>query len=316
MDNIPGDNFESDMTTRSTNNSTTPIASTSLINAAETASVRNKMRKALNTGTITNNDDDYESSADSTSTINSMLSRTAGISADRKTELAKTVQEGSGKTKKSNASSVSAKVASTIAKANGEDSTELTAQQLADAYKAFADAAKLWIKADKEIQELNKKKADLIAAIKEQEEIKDKHDEVMKNYLELSGKEEYPIKDGSKIVMLQKKKTESFSATTIPKYIEELLEAIYNEDLDFIEQQLIPLNNAKETKKYSDINWDKVPNDPVKYLEKFNSDSKFSSIILSLFASKSRSVEEVSAIKRTISKGDGGDTKRGRPTKK
>jgi len=250
-----------------------------------TASIREKMRKVLSGGTIKSVvSDESDDSAGSDGTISSMLSKTSGVDPKRRQELSSKVSS----TQNSKQEAGAAK----IKKIMEDDNIGTTEKE----YAEFVQSLKVWIKAEKVIAELNAQKSDIMNKIKEQENIKAKHDDVMKKYFDLDGRESFAISDGTQITVGIKKQTETYSVKTIPKYMEEVFDAINHNDYDFIKVELMTINDPKTC---PDINWDKLPIDPKKYLEKLKNDPKLLSYVAAIYASKSRKVEESTILKRT-----------------
>jgi len=286
-----------------------------------TASVREKMRKVLDSKSKARHDamqGIISDDSDSESSIESVLSKTSNMSNKRRAELDGISRGSSIRKPTSSGGSVSSKASSRVNDSGDDDDSDDKIRDMEidddtiergtkDLIK-FREAAKIWVKADMKIREISVKKQEILDFIKEQEAIKKQHEPIIQKYLNTTGKEDFNINDGSKIVTTIKKQTETFSAKTIPKYMEEVFTAINNEDLDFIEEKLMPIY---DTKMYPDMDWDKVPGKPQDYLDMLLDDPKFLSRISCLYAHKSRTCEETEVIKRTSA----GAKTRGRPKK-
>jgi hypothetical protein len=245
------------------------------------ASVREKMRKVLSNKTSkTILSDDSDDSANSNGTISSMISKTSGVDPKRRQELStnQEIKQAAGAAK--------------IKQIMEDDNIGANEKE----YAEFVQSLKVWVKAEKVIADLSIQKTEIMNKIKEQESIKSKHDAVMKQYFELDGRDSFAISDGTQIMMGVKKQTETYSVKTIPKYMEEVFDAINHEDYDFIKAEIMTINDSKTC---PDINWDKLPTDPKKYLDKLRSDPKLLSNVAAIYASKSRKIEESTVIKRT-----------------
>lgn len=274
------------------------------------ATVREKIRKALDPSDRHEGAESDYSSDDSNGSLSSMLSQTAGISDTRKKELMREADEksetASHRSKRSSVSKISNISRASLISKNGGNREDISAEDFHAMYNKFVESTKKFMKAERTIKELTVKRNELNAQIKEQEEIKNANDEVIKKYLEVKGREEYPLSNNAgSIAIVTKKKTESFTAKTIPKYITELLDAVYNEDTDFIETRLIPINfDKKITKAYPDVPWDKIPTDPIAYIDMFNENAKFAASIMTIYANIARYVEESQQVKHVNSTND------------